>query len=366
MSVRSVVVAAFFLLSTVRVRGVDLDVFQVPDAGEMFSSAVVSGQHIFVATQHYLYRLSSNLTEEERRLFTPFTRLLLVSNNSPSGNDLLLICGQFCSVVRADDIYNQVWPSHFINTAVPRVLNESTEGRQRGFTGDFRLGDGPGRFELTYAHSDFVSGLRSSDAPVASRIVRGTLFRAALENAAEMPDKYEVAASQIELDPLQEREFIQTFTRNGFTYFVSVMSFASGPQARIARVCNSDKGLGNGTDGDFTSYIELALRCGDATGEPSAATFVPTPNAFLTDTLVLSVGITRLSEVRNRLCAYDVTLIDQMMSEKITECANGVGMSGLKRNIATRMPCVEQQVCTYLSFKANIVAYMRTVQVTKH
>ena len=342
-------VFAFFLLSTVRVRGVDLDVFPVPDAGETFSGAVVSREQVFSATQHYLYRLSSNLMEQERRLFTPFTRLLLVSNNSPSGNDLLLICGHYCFVVRTDDINNQVWPSRFVNEAVPRVLEAFTDGRQRGFTGDFRLGDGPGRFELTYAHSDFVSDSRSTETPVASRIVRGTIFRAVKENAAEKPDRYEVAASQIELDPLQEREFLHTFTRNGFTYFVSVMTFPSGPQARVVRVCNSDKGPGNGTDGDFTSYIELSLHCGDASGQPSAATSVPTPNAFGTHTLVLSVGITRLSEIRNRLCAYDVTLIDQMMSEKITECANGVGMSGLKRNIATRMPCVEQQVCMYLN-----------------
>ena len=343
MSVSSVVFA-FFLLSTVRVRGVDLDVFPVPDAGDTFSDAVVSGQQVFAATQHYLYRLSSNLTEQERRLFTPFTRLLLVSNNSPSGNDLLLICGQSCFVVHIDDINNQVWPSRFVNEAAPRVFDASTGGRQRGFTGDFRLGDGPGRFELTYAHSDFVSDSRRAVTPIASKIVRGTIFREAMENSTEIPDRYEVAASQIELDPLQEREFIHTFARNGFTYFVSVMSFASGPQARVARVCNSDKGPGNGTDGDFTSYIELALQCRDASGEPSAAAFVPTPNAFGTDTLVLYIGITRLSEVRNRLCAYNVTLIDQMMSEKITECANGVGISGLKRNMATRMPCVEQQV----------------------
>ena len=333
-----------FLLLTADtlVRGVSLDSFSAPfdEEGE-FQSAAITDRHVFVASEQSLYRLSPSLEVEIRERILPFRFMLL----APPGEDFLLMCGRpDCFVMDSD--YRLEWPSlDAINDLdVPRVLDASTD--RLGFTGTFRRGSGPGRYDLTYAQD---GGDRENNA-VASRIVRGTLFRAARENPEERPDRFEIYASQVEKDPKQERQFIHTFTRNGFTYFVSVLFLPSGFQTRVIRLCDSDLGPGNGLEGDFTSYIELVLQCGDNTGEPTAATYIPSPNAFEADTLVLSVGIMRLSEVRNRLCAFDVSLIDQMMTEKIEECANRVGMTGLRRDNGTREQCTPLQVRKSIPF----------------
>ena len=341
-----------FLLLTADtlVRGISLDSFRAPfdEEGEFQSAVITDGDVVFVASEQSLYRLSPSLEVQIRDRSLPFRFML----SAPPGEDFLLVCGPDCFVI--DSNYRIEWPSlDAINDAdVPRVLDASTDGRDVGFTGTFRRGSGPGRYDLTYAQD---GGERDNSA-VASRIVRCTLFRAARENPEERPDRFEIYASQVEKDPKQERQFIHTFTRNGFTYFVSILFLPSGFQARVIRLCDSDLGPGNGQEGDFTSYIELVLQCGDNTGEPTAATYIPSPNAFEADTLVLSVGIMRLSEVRNLLCAFDVSLIDQMMTEKIEECANGVGMTGLRRDNGpngTREQCTHRQVRKSIPFSCE-------------
>ena len=54
------------------------------------------------------------------------------------------------------------------------------------------------------------------------------------------------------------------------------MTLASGLNARVSRVCDSDVGSDNSFN--FSSYIELNLLCGDTNGDPTSATFVPLPN----------------------------------------------------------------------------------------
>lgn len=332
-------VTVFFLLTTHQlVRGISFDTFQAPP-DEEFERAVLSNQNVFLVSETYhLYRLSPSLEEIRREVVSQSIRLFLAAANNTDSDERLLICGVDCIVIDSD--YRIHWPSENAIFDVPRVLDMSMIGIDVDYTGTFQR-SGPGRYELTYAQS----GGEIDNSAVASRIVRGTLFRAAREDPEGKPDRFEIYANQFEIDPSQERQFIYTFTRNGFTYFISVLLFRDGSiQARVSRVCDSDLGPGDGVEGNFTSYIELVLQCEDNTGAPTAATFIATPNAFEADTLVLSVGITRLSEVRNRLCAYDVSAIDRMMEEKINECANGVGMAGLKRNSDNRTQCTTHQV----------------------
>ena len=85
---------------------VHLDSFPVPDPGEEFRTLTASDEHVFAATQHYLYRLSTNLTELQRNLFTPHIRLLLLSNAS----DVLLVCGGDCKLVDARNL-RHLWPA---------------------------------------------------------------------------------------------------------------------------------------------------------------------------------------------------------------------------------------------------------------
>ena len=318
-----------------------LDSFFV-DEGEEIRKIAINGADVLVATDEFLYRLSYDLAERQRQLIVPTlsTRLFLATNSGP-GQDVVLLCGMSCRLVSAGDIGRRVWPTGSTRPS-PLVLSTSLAAR---FTGLLRRGVGPGRYELTYAQNDFIDNSRES---VASRIVRGNIIRRQRDVPGGKPDRYEMTASQIELDPDQDREFIHAFARNGFAYFVSAMSSPSGVlQARVARVYGSDDtDAGNGTS-LFCSYIELALQCGDLSGEPTAATFISAPNAFGADAIVLSARMTRLSEVRNRLCAFNLTRIDEMMDEKIFECDNGIGLEGLTRNAAHQTPCTPLRVCMH-------------------
>lgn len=346
-------VVAFWLSAACYiVDGITVDIFPIPnDAnGEEFQELAVSGQHVFAATERTLYQLSADLTEIERKNVLPFTRLLLASNNSAQDDEVLLICGRNCGIVGTNSIRNGIWPVNR-DDGVPEVLDESSDGRGVEITGIMRRGDGPGRFGLTYAQNSFIdTTVMGNDEQVASRIIRGIFRRAAREDPIGRSDSFETVASQIEQNPAQDREFIYAFSRNGFEYFVSVMSFESSVETRIARVCDSDEGEG----GNFTSYIELALQCSNSNSQPTAATFIPAPNAFDGDTLVVSVSVQRLSEIRNNVCAFDVSVIDEMMADKINECANGIGMLGLVRDTASRTQCV---VMTMVSFQTSIAIY---------
>ena len=326
---------------------VSLDSFPVPDDTQEFKILTVNDLHIFAATEEFLFRLEPDLKEKERRIFAPSTRLLVAQAPAPAVEGVVLICGTDCYLLNATD-FTTLWSTDS-STQPPGVFDASTEERPITFTGVVHRvensAQGTDRFVLTYTQNDFFDRIKRVS--VASRIVRGLIIRG---GGTEGPDRFSTVAGQIEMDPSQGREFILVFTRHGFTYFISVMSFPSGLEARIARVCNSDMGSENTTE--FTSYIELALHCGDGSGEPTAATFIDAPNAFEADTIVLSVRITRLSEVRNSLCAFNLTRINEVMAQKIDNCANGKGMIGLSRNEESRMPCelLQVSVCVFSRF----------------
>ena len=315
---------------------VSLDSFPVPDDTQEFKIITVNGPHIFAVTEEFLFRLEPDLKEKERRIFA-HTRLFVASNTrapAPAVEDVVFICGIDCYLLNATD-FTTLWSTDS-STQPSRVFDASTEERFITFTGVVhRVDNSADRFVLTYTQNVFFDRLRR--VYVASKIVRGLIIRG---GGTEGPDRFATVASQTEMDPSQGREFIHVFTRHGFTYFISVMSFPSGLEARIARVCN----MGSENTTEFTSYIELALHCGDGSGEPTAATFIRAPNAFDADAIVLSVRNTRLSEVRNGLCAFNLTRINELMAKKIGNCANGKGMIGLSRNEESRIHCELLQV----------------------
>ena len=304
-----------------------LDLFAIPDPGEEFSALTANGDQVFAATEHYLYRLSANLTELQRKLFIPSTRLLLLSNTS----DSLLVCGADCVLVSPRNL-ERLWPSPDSQGEIPEILDPSTNGEDVGFEGVLQTGSNPNGYLLTYAQDRFFD--EASGGVAASKIVRGYILGDSAEDPVAMTDTFQVVAVQREQNPAIERRFIHTFSRNRFSYLVSVVSDGNSVQARVVRICDSDTGDG----GNFTSYIELGLYCG-ILGQPTSAVDVPSPNAFGYDALVLSVGVELLSEVRNRLCAFRLAEIDRTMNTKIDECAGGVGTKGLRRNMQSE-PCV--------------------------
>ena len=257
-----------------------LDSFSTLDGSQKFRIIAVSDSYILAATELCLFRLTPDLQQEEHRIFAATSRLLVASNLQPPSSlapsrtfeDAVLLCCKVCILLNATQFTNTLWSSSILT---PDGGIAAVDGGVTKAIGVLQVMEesGTAQLVLTYAQNDYIDGIRTATSSVASRIVRGVIIGA----GTETQNVFSTVASQIEQDSLQGREFLHTFTRNGFAYFVSVITLASGLQARVSRVCDSDMGSENG---NFSSYIELELQCGDSNGAPTSATFVPLPNAL--------------------------------------------------------------------------------------
>ena len=326
-------------------RAITLRSFAQASDDEDFRILAVSGSSraILAATDTNLYRLSPELEQEEVVSFTSNTRLLVVpssSNGAFAGT--VLRCGATCQLLNATDFTDVKWSTEgLIGTEVltTDIFSDGVVTQSIGLLEE-RIEGGAPILTLTSAQNDYIDGIGTSSAAVPSRIARGSLI--GVGQPQEQYD-YSQLANQTESDPMQGRQFLHTFSHDGFTYFVSTMSFPDLLETRVSRVCNND--TGNENEG-FDSYVEITLECVDNDGTGTAATFVPTPNDFGFDAIVLSVEITRLSEARNRLCAFNVSRINEMMAQRVQDCARGIGSKGLERDTQTSCQTLspEQQV----------------------
>ena len=338
---------AFVVLGSVLTlpgRVITLRSFAQPTDDEDFRILAVSdsSRAVLAATDTNLYRLSPELEQEEVMSFASNTRLLVVpssSNGAFAGT--VLRCGATCQLLNATDFTDVKWSTEgLIGTEVltTDIFSDGVVTQSIGVLEE-RMEGGMSLPSLTSAQNDYIDGIGTSSAAVPSRIARGSLI--GVGQPQEQYD-YSQLANQTESDPMQGRQFVHTFSHDGFTYFVSTMSFPDALllETRVARVCNNDMGSENG---EFNSYVEITLECVNGDGIGTAATFVPTPNNFGFDAIVLSVEITRLSEVRNRLCAFNVSRINEMMAQRVQDCARGIGSKGLERDTQTSCQTLSPQ-----------------------
>ena len=338
---------AFVVLGSVLTlpgRAITLRSFAQPTDDEDFRILAVSdsSRAVLAATDTNLYRLSPELEQEEVMSFASNTRLLVVpssSNGAFAGT--VLRCGAACQLLNATDFADIKWSTEgLIGTEVltPDIFSDGVVTQSIGVLEE-RMEGGTSLPSLTSAQNDYIDGIGTSSAAVPSRIARGSLIGV---GQPQEQYNYSQLANQTESDPMQGRQFLHTFSHDGFTYFVSTMSFPDALllETRVARVCNNDMGSENG---EFNSYVEITLECVNGDGIGTAATFVPTPNNFGFDAIVLSVEITRLSEVRNRLCAFNVSRINEMMAQRVQDCARGIGSKGLERDTQTSCQTLSPQ-----------------------
>ena len=103
---------------------------------------------------------------------------------------------------------------------------------------------------------------------------------------------------------------------------------------RVVRFCKDDPGSREQLVPRFVSHFELVGECSGSasstTNIPTAATYVEANSAFGTATLL--VTFMGDGETIQRMCAYNISTINDLMTQKFRDCLNGRGMSGFARD----------------------------------
>ena len=88
------------------------------------------------------------------------------------------------------------------------------------------------------------------------------------------------------------------------------------------------------------SHFELMGECsGSSSGTtniPTAASYVGADSAFGTATLL--VTFMGDGETDQRMCAYSISTINDLMMQKFSSCLDGVGVSGFAREVPQACP----------------------------
>ena len=101
-------------------------------------------------------------------------------------------------------------------------------------------------------------------------------------------------------------------------------------QMRVVRFCKDDPGSLE----QFVSHFELVGECSglssSTTNIPTAAAYVEANSAFGAATLL--VTFMGDGETIQRMCAYNISTINNLMMQKFSDCLDGMGVSGFARD----------------------------------
>ena len=142
-------------------------------------------------------------------------------------------------------------------------------------------------------------------------------------------------ATQNEFDIVRPREFLAVFTDQDFIYFIVRIGIVDNTgiqmdQMRVVRFCKDDPGSRE----QFVSHFELIGECSGSssstTNIPTAATYVGANSTFGTATLL--VTFMGDGETIQHMCAYNISTINNLMTQKFSSCLDGRGVSGFARD----------------------------------
>ena len=139
------------------------------------------------------------------------------------------------------------------------------------------------------------------------------------------------------------REFLAVFTDQNFTFFVVRIGIVDRAgmqmdQMRVVRFCNDDPG----SQKQFVSHFELVGECtgssSNTTNIPTAATYVGANSAF--GTAALLVTFMGDGKTIQCMCAYSVSTINDLMTQKFRDCLDGIGNGhkGFEREVQENCP----------------------------
>ena len=127
------------------------------------------------------------------------------------------------------------------------------------------------------------------------------------------------------------RNIMSTIRNDEYFYYIINQVTEDESSVRLVRICVNDTGITEETAFGFVrafnSYYDLELQCGDSTQASSAAYYNGDGGPHI---IVSFSGVT---------CAYKESVISSMITNKFTQCSQGVGLSGLSITKNQR-PCI--------------------------
>ena len=238
---------------------------------------VVTGK-VYTSAGNQLYRLDSNLQQEETKSLTSDSLNISLS----SDGRWLVVCLTDLSC----EVYN------------------ATNFAQRVFRGENILGS-PLNISLFAAEDSFYVGSFSTGQ--SSQMLLSQHFFAGNQNGSSESGTYDISRNEF------ERHFFGGFVKGSNAYYFAVDNNPNDIRSfRVMRVCHNS---------DFGALYELSLNCGSRPGTPTRINGVTSVDNFAGisgATVVLST--TRPTSTRNSVCIMHLEMIDSLMQQKFDTC----------------------------------------------
>ena len=280
-------------------------------------------EQVLVGSSEALYRITSSFQKRQGDvvfLDTP-NRLLVVDQQGTYEESVFHCEALECSLRSLSDLSEVRW-------AVPSSSITAGDGNVIAL-----FAPGPNSVSLLLLGES--ESEQHAQLPVrTSRVAKGDL-----ENVDEGGGySFNALVLQQEVNALQVRDFLTTFSFQDFSYLVASLTYPNDssiglPQARITRVCKSDAE----NERLVTSYFELILECPNPCSsldfQARAATFVSSDQPFGIEVALVSFGGNcDNGSFHSILCSYNISEVNRLMDLKFETCVQGVGNIGFERN----------------------------------
>ena len=281
--------------------------------GEAFRNIILGDSYVLIGSSNSLYRLNpASLSLEDRRQLGSVNRMLVTDPGGTYNGSVLACEEEQCALTPINNLTDIRWQ---VSDGLVRRGTENV-------IGIFAPGAN-GTSSLSFGEQQTMT--------LISSIRKGNL------NNVDMPESsvFNRFAIQNELSIFRPREFLAVFTNQNFIYFVVWIGIVDSvgmqmDQMRVVRFCKDDPGSLQ----QFVSHFELVGECSGSssstTNIPTAATYVGANSAFGTATLLVTFMGDR--ETIQRMCAYNISTINNLMTQKFSDCLDGMGVSGFARD----------------------------------
>ena len=327
-----------FVLNTNSFAQEILNQFTPQANGESLKNLIATESKFLLGTSHAVYRLSSNLSQEERKTLQSSNRLLIADNQNGTLNGTVLACDEnTCQLLEAENLNNVKWE-------VPRSTVLLSGG-----------GNAVGSFSISVNSTSDITFGEPAGGNVARRFVKGALRNVGSINTDEF-FKYATWDGDDSRDTVN---YLNNFVYSDYTYF-TIQPAVSESNIHVIRFCQKDPGIMSGLARIFATRYEIRLQCGvQGTILSTTATYLPLSSGPL---IFLSVNsMSDPSDIMTEVCVFSVNDINQRMLDKLSSCARGVGFVGFEGNLP-EVPCpthfTEGQIQTQISVSIISIAFI--------
>ena len=285
--------------------------------GEAFRNIILGDSYVLIGSSNSLYRLNSGfLSLEDSRQLGSVNRLLVTDPGGTYDGSVLACEEQVCALTPISNLTDIRWQ---VSDGLVRLGTENV-------IGIFAPGAN-GTSSLTFGEQTTLN--------TGSSIRKGNLINVNTPGSSV----FNRFATQSENDRFRPREFLAAFTDQSFIYFIVRIEIDQVDQMRVVRFCKDDPGSSVFVP-EFVSHFELVGECtgssSSTTNIPTAATYVGANSTFGTATLL----VTFMGDGENiqHMCAYSVSTINDLMTQKFRSCLDGDGRRGFERKVQEDCP----------------------------